>query len=123
MFMNSKRSLNIYFDCVVESSSAKPPHPRYDISSLDRDISSSDIEQLKINLPRTLTDNLFKKLLDMEDVCVCVCMHVWRMYVCVCVEDVCVCVWRMYVCVHAYVEDVCVCVHACVEDVCVCVCG
>jgi len=71
----------VFISVVVcsETSPAKPSHPRYDTSSLNQEISSSDIDQLKVNLPRALTDSLFKKLLDMEDVCVCnvrVCVQV-----------------------------------------------
>jgi len=52
----------------TDSSTAKQPHPRYDLSSLEQEISSADIDQLKVSLPRSLTDNFFKKLLEMEEV-------------------------------------------------------
>ena len=46
---------------VLDASSGK--------ASLDQGVSGSDIEHLKVNLHRCLTDNLFKKLLELEEVC------------------------------------------------------
>ena len=52
----------------------KLPYPRYDVSSREQEISSADIDQLKVNLPRCLTNN-FKKLLEMEEVSVWMCVY------------------------------------------------
>ena len=64
----------MHYPC-SDISNVKLPNPRYDMSSLEQEISSADIDQLKVNLPRCLTDNFFKKLLEMEEVSVWMCVH------------------------------------------------
>ena len=44
----------------------------FEVSSLGDGVRSSDLQDLKTNAVKCLTDGFFKKLLDLEEVCVCV---------------------------------------------------
>jgi len=40
----------------------------FDVTSLSEGVTVQDLEKLQTNLPKCLTDTLFKKLLDLEEV-------------------------------------------------------
>ena len=70
-------------DHVLDYAPSVVDTPPLNLTTSEQEISSGDLEQLRTNLPRCLSDGLFKKLLDLEEVCVSVC-------VCVCLS-VCMC--------------------------------
>ena len=55
----------------TETSSAATPGQRLGPVELSEGVRSADIERLKTNATKCLTDTFFKKILDVEEVCAC----------------------------------------------------